>query len=363
MKSVIPKSILMVIQGLDPVGTGRQIEIVAEGFRHAGWTVQVAVTTSGGAVPLRLHGAGFVIHRLNGRTSVDLTAVRHLLRVVGAVRPAVIFCWGSSQAQAGVLAKAYCPGVRLISHFARPPKGLATAWALRLADCVIATSPGVQQACQRAGVAAGRLELIPPGIVAAADARLSRQQLAARLGLDANKKWTLCVAPLEARSRLDRLLWAIDQLGVVNRDLEHVLIGSGRLRLQLLRRARVQQLAERLHLVSECDCVEDLLSQVRLVWQSGDVAYGGAILDGMAHGVGAVAVASDAAGQLIVSEETGRIVAADPESEFPRRAMALLEDDALWARYGGAARARAIQNFSAADLVIRQIVAVERAMA
>jgi glycosyltransferase involved in cell wall biosynthesis len=78
---------------------------------------------------------------------------------------------------------------------------------------------------------------------------------------------------------------------------------------------------------------------------------GGAILDGMARGVPAVAVASDAARQLIVDGETGRIVSALPESDFPRRAFGIIEDDALAARYAAAGQARAAADFSADKLV------------
>mgnify|MGYP000294401858 CR=1 FL=1 len=48
------------------------------------------------------------------------------------------------------------------------------------------------------------------------------------------------------------------------------------------------------------------------MWQPGEVAYGGALLDGLACGIPAVAVAGDAARQIVADGETGRIVAADP---------------------------------------------------
>jgi hypothetical protein len=99
---------------------------------------------------------------------------------------------------------------------------------------------------------------------------------------------------------------------------------------------------------------------VRLVWQSGEVACGGVLLDGMALGIPAVAVASDAARQLIVDGETGRIVAADPESDFPRRALGIVEDDALASRYGEAARARAVAEFPADRMVAAVVAACDR---
>jgi glycosyltransferase involved in cell wall biosynthesis len=127
-----------------------------------------------------------------------------------------------------------------------------------------------------------------------------------------------------------------------------------------LRRARAQQLSQRLHLVPQCELLPDLLRQVRLVWQSGDVAYGGAIFDAMPLGIPAIAVDGDAARQLIADDQTGRIVPAVPESELPRRAMNVIEDDSLWERYSAAARARAEELFAIGGSIPRQIAVVER---
>ena len=310
MKQELPRSILMMVRGLDPVGAGRQVEIVAEGFRQAGWDVQVAVTTSGGAVPARLAQAGFVVHSIGTRECVDLAVGARLVRLARRLRPSVIHSWGRSQALLVGWARPLLHESRIVCHLAIGP----------------------------------------------------REQMAGRLGLRAESPWTLCVAPLVAESRLERLLWGIDQLDVVHRGVEHVLVGAGPLRGRLLRRARVQQLSERLHVIPHCDFLPDLLPQVRLVWQSGSVAYGGAILDAMPLGIPAVAVASDAARQLIVDDQTGRIVPAEPGSEFPRRAMNVIEDAPLAARYAAAAQARAAEHFSIAVSIPRHIEAVQRVL-
>jgi glycosyltransferase involved in cell wall biosynthesis len=188
---------------------------------------------------------------------------------------------------------------------------------------------------------------------------VTREELAIQLGLDPAKIWSLCVAPLVARSRLDRLLWAIDQLGVVRRDVEHVLIGSGPQLHQLHRRARVQHLADRLRIMPSCECLPDLLREVRLVWQSGEVALGGGLFDAMAAGKPTVAVDSEAVRQAIVDGETGWIVPPLPESEFPRRAFSLVEDDAVAFRFGAAAQERAAMHFSADRFISALLAAIK----
>jgi glycosyltransferase involved in cell wall biosynthesis len=94
-----------------------------------------------------------------------------------------------------------------------------------------------------------------------------------------------------------------------------------------------------------CDCLPDLLREAALVWQAGEVAYGGAIFDAMGIGKPVVAVESAAARQAIAPGETGLIVPPLPESEFPRRALSLIEDEPLAVRLAAAGRARARELF------------------
>lgn len=354
------RSVLMLTRGLEPVGTGRQIELVAEGFQAAGWDVHLAVTTAGGAVAPRLARAGVTVHRLSTRSTADAATVVKMVQLARRLkvgRTDTLLAWGRSQAPLAAAVKMITPSIRFVSHLGVPPRGTLAGLALAKADRVIAPSQTVAVTCERAGVASGVIDVIPPAASAAAATGLSRTEIATRLGLDPGTIWTLCVAPLVPESRLERLLWAIDQLGVVHQRLEHVLVGAGSLRDRTLRRARVQQLAERLHLFPHLDCLPDLLREVRLVWQSGEVACGGAILDGMALGIPAVAVASDSARQLIVDGETGRIVPAEPESDFPRRALGIIEDDGLAARYGTAAHVRAAAEFPVDRMVAAVIAA------
>jgi len=340
------KSILMVTRGLDPVGTGRQVELAAVAFRDAGWDVPIAVATAGGAVPRRLHALGFPVHPIGGRPGLDAGTAARLVRLAAALRPAVVHAWGRSVAGLVGAVRPFLCGARTVAHVATGPRPGSVGPMLRRCDRVIAVSAGVAGRCEAVGVRSGSIDIIPPGIAATAAVELDRSEIARRLHLRTDSPWTLCVAPLAHESRLERLLWAIDQLDVVHRGVEHVLVGHGPLLAKVRRRARVQELATRLRIVPHCDFVGDLLRECRLVWQSGEVAYGGALLDGLACGIPAVAVASDAARQVIADGETGRVVSADPESEFPRRAFNILEDPDLAARYAAAARVRAIGHFA-----------------
>ncbi len=350
--------VLLVVRGLDPVGTGRLVELAAEGLAAAGHPVTVALTTAAGCLGDRLAGRGFAVHRLGRRPLADRAAAWRLVGLAWRLRPAAIVGFGRSQILPLATASRVGPRCRSVAWLGLPPVGSPQTVPLRWLGRVVAATPRVAEACRRSGVAGDRVLLLPPAATAATAAEPSREAIAARLGLDAGRQWTLAVAPLEPAARLPRLLWAIDQLGVVRKDLQHILVGAGPLLEQLRRRARAQELAERLFIVPDCSMLPDLLGQVRLVWQSGEVALGGAILDGMARGVPAVAVESDAACDLIVDGETGRIVPPVPESELPRRAFGILEDESLARRYGEAATARVAEAFPLEPFVTGLLAAV-----
>jgi L-malate glycosyltransferase len=351
MQRAIRKPVLIATRGLDDVGTGRQVELLAVGLAAAGHDVHVAFTSVGGCLADRLAAAGIPVHRLGRRPVSDAAAGQRWVRLARALRPAVAVSFGRRQAVLAAVARVAVPGTRGIAHVAAPVRGALVPWLLRRLDRVVTPSTDVAHACGRRGLDPGRIVAIPPGIVAAEGRGLSRVEIAARLGLDPAAEWTLCVAPLAAESRLERLLWGIDQLGVVRKGMQHVLVGAGPLASRVRRRSRVQELAERLFLVPNCDVLPDLLGHVAYVWQAGSVALGGVILDAMAKGVPAVAVESAAARQLIDDRLTGWLVPPLPESEFPRRAFNLLEDPGMAARYGAAARVRAAAEFPATRMI------------
>ncbi len=49
MQRATRQPVLIATHGLDPVGTGRQVELLAHGLAAAGRDVHVACTTTGGA--------------------------------------------------------------------------------------------------------------------------------------------------------------------------------------------------------------------------------------------------------------------------------------------------------------------------
>jgi hypothetical protein len=135
----------MVARGLDSVGTGRQVELVAEAFHAAGWDVHLAVTTGGGSVPARLAQAGVSVHQLSTRPVVDAAAAVRLVQLARRLDlgPSdVVLTWGRSQVRLAAAAKLLMPTVRFVSHLAMQPSGPLAGLALGQADRVIARGSG-----------------------------------------------------------------------------------------------------------------------------------------------------------------------------------------------------------------------------
>jgi hypothetical protein len=360
--------ILLVSRGLDAVGTGRELLQSARGMLDAGHDVHLALTTRPASVAAAAFAAGVMVHPLSHRSEPSVASIAGVAHAVTRLKPRLVASWGWSSMRvtgAALQGASLLQRPKWLAALSGPrlPATAAEGWLTRrlLAGCnlVLASTEATADACQRLGVAPWQIRLSPPGIGQATEPTRSRTDIAEQLGLPLETTWTLCVAPLVARSRLGRLVWAADQLDVVHRGLTHVLIGHGPLGPQLARRARAQEAASRIRMLPNCELIADLLGHVRLVWQTGEVAHGGVLVDALAAGVPAVAVKGDASRSIIEDGVTGSLVPADPPSELPRRGLPLIEDHALHARFATASKARAAAVFPLAAALKRQHAAIE----
>ena len=73
------RPLLIAVRGLDPVGTGRQAELLALGLAASGRDLHVAVTSTGSGIAPRLRAAGIPVHEVGRRPLPDVAAaVRYL---------------------------------------------------------------------------------------------------------------------------------------------------------------------------------------------------------------------------------------------------------------------------------------------
>jgi hypothetical protein len=106
------RPVLLVARGLDSVGSGGELELVAAGLAAAGLPVEFAATTTGGSLPERLASRGIGVHRLGARPVVDASSVARLAGLARLLRPAAILGFGRSQAWPVMIARRCTAGSR-----------------------------------------------------------------------------------------------------------------------------------------------------------------------------------------------------------------------------------------------------------
>jgi phosphatidylinositol alpha-1,6-mannosyltransferase len=233
---------------------------------------------------------------------------------------------------------------------------------LRGAAGVVAAGCYPAREAEHAAGAPLRGVVVPPGVdverfqpISRADQRAVRQTF----GLDPDRPLVLGVSRLVPRKGFDVLIDAVAELA----DVQLAIAGAGRDRARLERRAEERGLGRRVRFlgrVADDDsfprlyaCADVFAMPCRDRWGGLEAeGFGIVFLEAAAAGVPVVAGRSGGSHEAVADGETGFVV----EGRAPdvRGALAaLLADDALRARMGAAARARAVMEFSYDTLAAR----------
>ena len=143
------------------------------------------------------------------------------------------------------------------------------------------------------------------------------------------------------------LIWAADLLRVLHDNLRLLVIGDGPERSTLERFARLASDLDHIRFLGHRDDVWRILPHLDVFWNgSGYEGQSNAVMEAMAAGV--PVVASDIPGnrELVVHGETGFLVPIAGRAARARATDQILNDPALAARLGAAARQRMLEQFS-----------------
>ena len=338
---------MLVAGDCGPVGNGRQIELAVSALIAVGHRVCVALVSSGGGLSTRLQAIGASVRVLNSKSSISLSVTAKVAEIIRNERPQTVIGWGVETAKiigsAQFLTKFSRHSWQYIQHLSEPSLTVLQSVMVTQADKVIVTGESVWQACKKVP-SLQSITFVPPAAVAF-DETVDREQVASQIGLDPSKKWTLCVAPLISKSRIDKLIWGFDQMAVTNNSLEHIVVGRGQLLQRLQRRAWVEEVSDSIHWLKYLPALPSLFRHVELILQCGCVAYGGCLLEGLSHGIPAVTVDTPLSRDVIGDGDAGILVPPRPGSEFARRATELLENEELRTRCSLAGKQRAKEMF------------------
>ena len=339
---------MLVARDYGPVGNGRQIELAVAGMVAVGHRVCVVLLSSGGGLATRLQAVGAKVCVVNMSSDVRVSVTFHVAKIIRNEQPQGVIGWGVETAiivgSARFLARLSGHLWRYIQLVSQPSLTVVETAMVARADQIIVMGESVLHACERMELLQS-IHFVPPAAVAF-DEMIDRELLASQIGLDPCKKWTLCVAPLIAQSRIDRLIWGFDQMAVARDDVEHIVVGSGQLLRRLQRRAWIEEVDDSIHWFDHLPVLPSLFRHVQLILQSGSVAYGGCLLEGLSHGIPAVVIDTPPSRDVLGDSNAGILVPTDPGSEFARRATELLENEKLRTRCASAAKRRAEEMFN-----------------
>jgi glycosyltransferase involved in cell wall biosynthesis len=301
--------ILHVISRLDGYGGARMFRYLAAHQAGAGPNVTVVAITAADGIVDELRVAGVAVHVLAARWKFDPIAI-----------------------------------VRFARLRRRLPTDLVRTW-----DQV--ASLYVRVTGQPASITA----TMAPAVPLAEPVKRDRAAVLAELGLPADARIIAAAGPLVREKQIDEAIWCYELVRVIHPKARLIVFGDGP------DRARLERYAE---LVSEPGCVRfpgyrgdllELLPSVDVFWQlTPSRATPHALLEAMAAGVPVVASDVPAHRAVITSDATGLLVPLGHRAAAGRATDRLLNDAALAAGIGQAARDEIAGKWSLADRLARE---------
>ena len=290
------KRLLHVIDDLDPGGAQTQLGLLARAAAERGEPVAVATLRRPGHAAATLIEAGIDVVWLGRRHWCDPIAALRLDRLTRSWRADALQSWDAASA-------AFCRVVRR--------RQSRTAWVDTVrhasearrtrADRVIATDESAADAARRAGVDAGRIDVVPNAIEASAVATLDR--LKARQGLRTAGVDVADDAPVialiarhdDARTT-NELVWASDLVRIVRPGLRMLIAGEGRSRLACERFASEATEPGTVQWLGRWVDVTPVLAAADLVWCGGGAPAATPILAALSAGRPVIAPSCELAG-------------------------------------------------------------------
>ncbi|MCE5268502.1 MAG: glycosyltransferase [Planctomycetaceae bacterium] len=356
------KRILQIIPTLDRAGAEKQLCLLAAGLPRDEFEVHVCALTRGGPLATDLQSAGVPVRVIGKRWKLDPRAFWQLKQHVARLRPDLIHTWMFA-ANAYGLAAAKAAGIanviiaqRCVDPWkSRLKLAIDRAMACR-SRAVVVNSDGVRDFYVQHGTPAERIRVIPNGVVLPSPPDSTRRQLLAELGLPEGSRIIGWVGRLWPQKRLEDAIWAADLLKVIRHDVHLLVIGDGPQRDRLHRYREQVRIADRVHFLGQRSDVPRLMPHFDLLWSSsGYEGQSNAILEAMAAGVPVVATDIPGTRDLVLPGVTGYLVPVGSRAGLAKYAERLLNDSALAARLGAAARQRVEQEFSVQHMIDRHV--------
>jgi glycosyltransferase involved in cell wall biosynthesis len=354
---------------LGPSGAAKTLALVVPALAERYRVAVGVVGRPGGPFDAALAEAGVPPVPLPVRGPFDIGGLRGTRKWVRAFGPHVLHALGPAAvrlapflAHPGAGNPKPCPIVAsAVDHPGGGPRGWWTRRMIRGADRVVAATRAEADRYRLLGVAAERVEVIPPGVPPAPPAP---DPAAFRKALDIPEDGRLVIAAggFDPTAPLRSAAWAFDVLRYTLPDVYLVLVGDGPERSRTERFARGVAFDDyRVRFAGPRSDVPALLGLAEVVWVTH--ARGGVhlALEAMAAGKPVVAADTPELAEVVEDGVTGRRVPAADRVGLAAVTSELLADPALAGRLGAAGLARVAERHTVSGMADRYARLYERA--
>jgi glycosyltransferase involved in cell wall biosynthesis len=292
------------------------------------------------------------------RSEVDLPSAWRLSRVLKKLRPDVV------QAHDPHAVAVVATAMSIAAPAPRPPilasrrvefriaHNSFSRWKYSQVDCFVANSGAIRDRLVADGIPAARIAVVNEGVDVERIAALPAANIHAAFYLPTHAPVVGNVAALVPHKGHHHLIEAAALVVREVPDARFVIIGEGELRGPLERQIKEKHLERHVFLAGFRTDVLELTNAID-VFAMSSVQEGmcTALVDAMAASKAAVATRAGGIPEVLVDGETGYLVEPRDHHAMADRLVGLLRDDALRARMGRAALARARERFTVERMV------------
>lgn len=350
--------IALIIPTMDRGGAEKQVCLLAQYLPREEFDVHVILLTRDGprSESLRRHGIPVTI--IGKRFKADPTALFRLRNVLRQWKPDVVHTWLFAANCFG-RAAAKMAGVprilgseRCVDRWKTPAHFLLDRHLARHSEAITTNSAGVRDFYADHGIDPDLFCIIPNGIEPRQVAEIEREEACERLNVPVDRKLILAVGRLWPQKRYRDLIWAAELLATLCADTTLVIVGDGPQRGELLRFRDAVTTPNHVRFAGSRDDVAELLPHADAFWIGSEYeGQSNAVIEAMQAAV--PVVASDIPGNrdLVLADQTGRLVPLGDRAAFARETHDLLEHPAQAEQLGIAAQRRIATDFSVESMV------------